>query len=182
MTNPTNPTTGPGGDPTRHPDLLRWLGERQADHDAGAPGLEAAAPVAYTDAFLNRLETLIKRAYDEGDGEFTKLTAHRQDPLVQAALWYLGETIRRRKGWVWKYLPDPNFGLQPFYAAEPSSALDHPCVGPADAPAESEHHWYPLNMLRRTLICVDDVDNEIDESLVGMVEGWYEEDEEDDEE
>ncbi|MEX0172810.1 hypothetical protein [Streptomyces sp. LMG1-1-1.1] len=165
-------------DSTRHPDLLAWLTERQASFERWAREAGGVDRFDFSDASLDVLEDLVKASFAESE----EITAQRRSPFIQGAVWYIGETLRRRReGWVWKFEPDVAFGLLPaFYPTVPDPAyLDTPCVGAPDAkPGE---HWYPLNTLRRLLATEDEFDNPIDERLVGMVEGWYDEDEGDEE-
>ncbi|MFF9911637.1 hypothetical protein [Streptomyces sp. NPDC013457] len=172
-------TTPPSDyDSTRHPDLLVWLTERQDAFESWAQEAGGVDRFDFSDASLDALEDLVEERFAESE----EVTAERRSPFVQGAVWYIGETLRRRReGWVWKFEPDVTFGLLPaFYPAVPDPAyLDTPCVGAPDAkPGE---HWYPLNTLRRLLATEDEFDNPIDERLVGMIEGWYDEDDEDDE-
>ncbi|GAA3085736.1 hypothetical protein GCM10017562_64680 [Streptomyces roseofulvus] len=172
-------TPHPGYDSTRHPDLLAWLAERQvAFGDWAREAGGDADRFDFSDASLDALEERVRETFAAPE----EITARRRSPFVQGAVWYIGETLRRRReGWVWKFEPDVDFGLLPaFYPAVPDPAyLDTPCVG---APgAEPGEHWYPLNTLRRLLVTEDEFDNPVDEGLVGMIEGWYEEEEEEDE-
>ncbi|MFE7410856.1 hypothetical protein [Streptomyces laurentii] len=50
---------------------------------------------------------------------------------------------------------------------------------PAAGPGE---HWYPLNTLRRLVAEDDEMGEPVDERLVGMIEGWYDEEAEEKEE
>ncbi|MFE3326977.1 hypothetical protein [Streptomyces sp. NPDC059176] len=170
-------TTPPSDyDSTRHPDLLVWLADRQAAFGRWAREAGGVHRFDFSDASLDALEGLVKEKFAESE----EITAQRRSLFIQGAVWYIGETLRRRReGWVWKFEPDVTFGLLPaFYPAVPDPAyLDTPCVGPPDAkPGED---WYPLNTLRRLLATEDEFDNPIDERLVGMIEGWHEEEDDD---
>ncbi|MEI5136015.1 hypothetical protein RB199_32165 [Streptomyces libani] len=163
-------------DSTRHPDLLAWLTERQTGFEHWAHEAGGVTLFDFSNASLDALEDLVREAYTKTD----EITQQRRTPFIQGAVWYIGEVLCRRKGWVWKFEPDFNTGeVPPFYGeAEAPGLLDTPCVGAPEAgPGE---HWYPLNTLRRLLAEDDELGNPIDERLVGMVEvGWY--DDEDDE-
>ncbi|WP_432142502.1 hypothetical protein [Streptomyces sp. bgisy084] len=168
-------------DSTRHPDLLAWLTERQTGFGRWAHEAGGVALFDYSNASLDALEDLVREAYTETE----EITQQRRSLFVQGAVWYLGEVLCRRKGWVWKFEPDFDTGeVPPFYGeTEAPGLLDAPCVGaPGAGPGE---HWYPLNALRRLFTEDDEVGNPVDERLVGMVEGWYDdegdEDDEDDE-
>ncbi|MFE6101214.1 hypothetical protein ACFVQ4_14720 [Streptomyces laurentii] len=43
---------------------------------------------------------------------------------------------------------------------------------PGAGPGE---HWYPLNTLRRLVAEDDEMGEPVDERLIGMIEGWYDE-------
>ncbi|MGY5137647.1 hypothetical protein ACWGJW_35600 [Streptomyces nigrescens] len=165
-------------DSTRHPDLLAWLTERQTGFEHWAHEAGGVTLFDFSNASLDALEDLVREAYTKTD----EITQQRRTPFIQGGVWYIGEVLCRRKGWVWKFEPDFNTGeVPPFYGeAEAPGLLDTPCVGAPEAgPGE---HWYPLNTLRRLLAEDDELGNPIDERLVGMVEGWYDdEDDEDDE-
>ncbi|MFF8603178.1 hypothetical protein ACF065_32635 [Streptomyces sp. NPDC015232] len=172
-------TTPPAGyDATRHPDLLVWLAERRDAFESWARDAGGVDRFDFSDASLDALEELVRGRFAAPE----EITAQRRSPFVQGAVWYIGETLcRRRAGWVWSFEPDVGFGLLPaFYPAVPDPALlDTPCVG---APgAEPGEHWYPLNTLRRLLVAEDEFGDPVDERLVGMVEGWYDEEDDEDE-
>ncbi|MFI9810250.1 hypothetical protein ACIHEJ_39225 [Streptomyces sp. NPDC052301] len=163
-------------DPTRNPDLLAWLTERQAGFERWAEEAGGSSRFDFSPASLDGLEELIREGFETPED----VTEQRRTPFLQGAVWYLGELFCRHRGMVWKYEPDFDTGrLAPFFAAEePVGVLDTPCVGlPGARPGEN---WFPLNMIRRLLIDEDEVGNPVDERLLGMLEGWY--DDEDDEE
>ncbi|MDT9692753.1 hypothetical protein Q5762_31400 [Streptomyces sp. P9(2023)] len=175
-------TTPPADyDPTRHPDLLAWLTERQAAFEPWAHEAGGVDLFDFSDASLEALGNLIREAF----AEMEEVTAQRRTPFVQGAVWYIGETLCRRRGWVWKYQPDINFGqLAPFYGEVENRGLsDTPSVGAPGRDADPEEDLYPLNIVRRVVSPEDILGDPVDECLVGMVEGWYDdEDEEDGEE
>ncbi|AJT69913.2 hypothetical protein T261_8320 [Streptomyces lydicus] len=162
-------------DSTRHPDLLAWLTERQAGFERWAHETGGDTLFGFSNASLDALENLIKAEYSEME----EITAQRGTPFIQGAVWYVGEAARRRNdGWVWKFEPDMNSGeLAAFFPpVEHGGLMDHPCLGAPDAgPGE---HWFPLNTLRRVIDPEDILGDPVDECLVGMIEGWYDEDDE----
>ncbi|BAU84911.1 hypothetical protein SLA_4022 [Streptomyces laurentii] len=158
-------------DATRHPGLLAWLDDRRTDFTRWAHEAAGAHPFDHSDASLDALEDLVRATY-AGPEEITR---QRRTPFVQGAVWYIGDVLCRRKGWVWTFEPDFDTGeLPPFYGeTEAPGLLDTPCVGaPGAGPGE---HWYPLNTLRRLVAEDDEMGEPIDERLVGMIEGWYDE-------
>lgn len=169
-------------DPTRHPDLLRWLGERQGAHGRWAEQTSHADVLDFTPASLGVLDGLVR----ETAHSMEEITARRMTPFVQGAIWYVGEVFCRHQAMAWKYIPDIVSGeLEPFFgAAGETSALDHPCVGVPDDP---ESYLYPLNMLRRILLTEDEVGDPVEETLLSIFanpfdEDFDEDDEDDDEE
>ncbi|MFD8588323.1 hypothetical protein ACFV1B_02005 [Streptomyces sp. NPDC059637] len=170
------PEPGETYDPTRHPDLLRWLGERQDAHERWAEQTSFADVLDFTPASLGVLDNLIR----ETANSMEEVTDRRMTPFIQGAIWYMGEMFCRHQKMVWKYIPDIVSGeLEPFFnAAGETSALDHPCVG---APDDPESHLYPLNMLRRILITEDSVGNPVEETLSTIFANPFAEDDEDDE-
>ncbi|MFP8944210.1 hypothetical protein ACLIYM_22605 [Streptomyces fenghuangensis] len=170
--------TGPDEtyDPTRHPDLLRWIAERRDAHERWAAQTSFADALDFTPASLGILDHLVR----ETANSMEELTDRRMTPFVQGAIWYVGEVFRRHREMVWKYIPDIVSGeLEPFFgAAGETSALDHPCVG---APGDPESYLYPLNMLRRILLTEDEVGNPVEETLPSIFADPFDEDDEDDE-
>ncbi|MFI5523740.1 hypothetical protein [Streptomyces platensis] len=163
-------------DSTRHPDLLTWLTERQTGFERWAHEAGGVTRFDFSHASLDALEDLVRKTYTMTE----EITQQRRTLFIQGAVWYIGEALCRRNGWIWKFEPDVNTGeVPPFYGeTEAPGLLDTPCVGAPEAgPGE---HWYPLNTLRRLLAEDDEMGNPIDERLVGMVEGWYDEDEDED--
>ncbi|MGW2633590.1 hypothetical protein ACWC2K_30265 [Streptomyces chattanoogensis] len=163
-------------DSTRHPDLVAWLTERQASFERWAHEAGGLDLFDFSNDSLDALEDRIRETF----GEPEEITPHRRTPFIQGAVWYIGEVLCRRRGWVWQFVPDVEFGERPpFYGDTPHPVLlDTPCVGAPDA--EPGEHWYPLNTLRRLLAEDDEFGDPVDERLVGIVEGEYDED--DDEE
>jgi hypothetical protein len=169
-------------DPTRHPDLLRWLAERRDAHERWAEQTSSADALDFTPASLGILDRLVREAANSME----EITDQRMTPFVQGAVWYVGEVFCRHRKMVWKYIPDLVSGtLEPFFgAAGETSALDHPCVG---APEDPESYLYPLNMLRRILLTEDEVGNPVEETLLSIyadpfADPYDEDDEDDDEE
>ncbi|WP_406865117.1 hypothetical protein ABZO31_33570 [Streptomyces sp. HUAS MG47] len=160
-------------DPTRHPDLLAWLAERQSGHDhwVGQAGL--AGRLDFTPESLGALDERVR----ETAQDMEQLTEQRLSPFVQGAVWYVGEVFCRHRQMVWKYTPDVDTGeLPPFFApAGGDGALDHPCVGPKDEGWEGD--LYPLNMLRRILVDEDEIGTPIEDTLTSLFENPYAEDE-----
>ncbi|URN17368.1 MULTISPECIES: hypothetical protein [Streptomyces] len=154
--------TGPDEtyDPTRHPDLLGWLGERRDAHEEWAGRTGFADALDFTPASLGIVDRLVRAAASSME----EITDRRMTPFVQGAVWYVGEVFRRHRRMVWKYVPDIVSGeLEPFFgAAGETSALDHPCVG---APDDPESRLYPLNMLRRILLTEDELGDPVEETL-----------------
>lgn len=161
--------------PTRHPDLLRWRGERQDAHERWAEETSFAGLLDFTPASLGTLDDLIR----ETANSMEEVTDQRMTPFIQGAIWYVGEVFCRHQKMVWKYIPDIVSGeLEPFFnAAGETSALDHPCVG---APDDPESYLYPLNMLRRILLTEDEVGNPVEETLLSIFAHPFDEDDEDD--
>ncbi|NIJ10862.1 hypothetical protein FHU38_001206 [Saccharomonospora amisosensis] len=164
-------------DPTRHPDLLRWIGERQHDHERWAEQTSYAGVLDFTPASLGIVDDLIR----EFANSMEELTDQRMTAFIQGAIWYVGEVFRRHRKMVWKYIPDIVSGeLEPFFdAAGETSALDHPCVG---APDDPESYLYPLNVLRRILLTQDEVGNPVEETLSSIFDQPFDDDEDDGEE
>ncbi|EHR52451.1 hypothetical protein SacmaDRAFT_4263 [Saccharomonospora marina XMU15] len=162
---------------TRHPDLLRWLGERQDAHERWAEQTSFASALDFTPASLGIVDELIR----ESANSMEELTDQRMTPFIQGAIWYVGEVLCRHRKMVWKYIPDIVSGeLEPFFdAAGETSALDHPCVG---APDDPESYLYPLNMLRRILLTEDEVGNPVEETLSSIFANPFEDAEDDGEE
>ncbi|MFG2332714.1 hypothetical protein ACGFMM_24210 [Streptomyces sp. NPDC048604] len=160
-------------DPTRHPDLLAWLAERQAGFTPWAEATGVAGRFDFTPESLEVLDALVRETADDMD----QITDQRLSPFVQGAVWYVGEVFCRHKQMVWKYTPDVDSGeLPPFLDPSGSGgALDHPCVAPKDAGWEGD--LYPLNMLRRILIDEDELGTPIEETLTSIFENPYAEDE-----
>ncbi|MFF6780454.1 hypothetical protein [Streptomyces sp. NPDC012510] len=163
-------------DPTRHPDLLAWLAEREGAHAAWAAQTSFAGVLDFSPASLATVDDLIR----ESANSMEEITDRRMTPFVQGAIWYVGEVFRRHKGMVWKYIPDLVSGqLEPFFnAGAETSALDHPCVG---APGDPDSYVYPLNALRRILLTEDEVGNKVDDSLLSIFADPFDEGDEDDE-
>lgn len=159
-------------DPTRHPGLLRWMGERREAHERWAEQTSFADALDFTPASLETLDSLVRNIANSME----EVTDQRMTPFVQGAIWYVGEVFCRHRKLVWKYIPDLVSGeLEPFFgAAEETSALDHPCVG---APADPESYLYPLNMLRRILLTEDEVGNPVEETLSTIFASPFDEDE-----
>ncbi|MGY0060990.1 hypothetical protein ACWY4P_31355 [Streptomyces sp. LZ34] len=158
-----------GTDPTRHPELLTWLAERQAAFPSWAQSNGPADRFDFTPASLDVLEILLKETFDT-DAE---LAARRREPFVQGAVWYLGEAICRTRGTVWKYEPDIDTRTTPplFDPADRPGVLDTPCVSlSTDGP---EKGLYPLNVLRRVLMDRDELGNPVDERLADAMEDDY---------
>ncbi|MYT33701.1 MULTISPECIES: hypothetical protein [unclassified Streptomyces] len=158
-------------DPTRHPELLAWLSERQQAftqwaQQAGVDRLD------FSPGSLNVLEELLRESFASDE----EIRAQRLEPFVQGAVWYLGEVVCRAKGMVWKYERDvdaPDTATMPplFGPSAPTGVLDTPCVSFAeDGP---ERGLYPLNVLCRTLITEDELGEPVDERLVDALADDY---------
>ncbi|MGO4747340.1 hypothetical protein AB4212_01630 [Streptomyces sp. 2MCAF27] len=162
-------------DPTRHPDLLRWMGERRDSHEGWAEQTSFAGGLDFTPASLGILDGLVR----DTANSMEEVTDQRMTPFIQGAIWYVGEVFCRHQKMVWKYIPDIVSGeLEPFFnAAGQTSALDHPCVG---APGDPESYLYPLNILRRILLTEDEVGNPVEETLSSIFANPFDEDDEDD--
>jgi hypothetical protein len=158
-------------DQTRHPDLLRWMGERLDAHERWAEQTSFAGVLDFTPASLGVLDDLIRATANSME----EVTDQRMTPFVQGAIWYVGEVFCRHQKMVWKYIPDIVSGeLEPFLnAAGDTSALDHPCVG---VPDDLESYLYPLNMLRRILLTEDEVGNPVEETLSSIFADPFDED------
>ncbi|MGW2742289.1 hypothetical protein [Streptomyces sp. NPDC001450] len=168
-------------DPQRHPELLVWLAERQAAFEHWARTDGGAQRWDFGPDSLELLEELVRGrfatledVYDARRGEF-----------VQGAVWYLGETVRRARGLVWKYEPMILDETAPaprlFAPVYQNGTIDTPCVSPADA--DETAGQYPLNMLCRLLMEHDEIDAPLDYHLAEALEDPDEDDEdgEDDE-
>lgn len=160
-------------DPTRHPDLLAWLAEREGAHAAWAAQTSFADVLDFSPASLAILDDPIR----ETANSMEEITDRRMTPFVQGAIWYVGEVFCRHKGMVWKYIPDLVSGqLEPFFnAGAETSALDHPCVG---APGDPDSYVYPVNAIRRILLTEDEVGNKVDDSLPSIFADPFGEDDE----
>ncbi|MCQ0025061.1 hypothetical protein M4914_20400 [Streptomyces somaliensis DSM 40738] len=161
-------------DPTRHPDLLRWLDERREAHERWAEQTPFADALDFTPASLGILDELVR----ETANTMEEITDRRMTPFFQGAIWYVGEVFCRHRKMVWKYIPDIVSGeLEPFFgAAGETSALDHPCVG---APDDPESYLYPLNMLRRIVLTEDELGDPVEETLPSIFADPFDEDDED---
>ncbi|MEU1281583.1 hypothetical protein [Streptomyces sp. NPDC005805] len=164
-------------DPTRHPDLLRWLDERRDAHEGWAAGTSSAGALDFTPASLAVVDDLVR----ERANTMEEVTDQRMTPFVQGALWYVGEVFRRHRTMVWKYIPDLVSGeLEPFFgAAGQISALDHPCVG---VPGDPDSYLYPLNMLRGILLTEDEAGAPVERTLSSIFVDPFDEGEDDEDE
>ncbi|ELS51006.1 hypothetical protein STVIR_8008 [Streptomyces viridochromogenes Tue57] len=160
-------------DPTRHPDLLAWLAEREGAHAAWAAQTSFAGVLDFSPASLAIPDDLIR----ETAHSMEEITDRRMTPFVQGAIWYVGEVFCRHKGMVWMYIPDIVTGeLEPFFnSARKVAALDHPCVG---TPGDPDSYMYPLNALRRILLTEDEVGNKVADSLPSIFADPFGEDDE----
>jgi len=165
-------------DPTRHPDLLAWLTERQEAFDAWAGQTGAAGRLDFGAGSLDVLEVRLRETF-ASDAE---VRARRLDPFVQGAVWYLGEVICRVRGTVWKYERDVDLAADVpmprlFGPEAPAAVLDTPCVAlPEDGP---DRALYPLNLLCRSLITQDELGEPVEDHLRDALAEDYLDDEDD---
>jgi hypothetical protein len=174
MSDDVNPTEHP----TRHPELMAWLLERQNTFPSWADQAGGAALFDFTPASLDVLDTLIRETASGLD----QLTEQRRTPFVQGAVWYVGEMMCRTHGMVWRYTPEPldEGGYPPLFDPADTPALDTPSVAFPDAGPDEA--FYPLNILCRILEDEDSSGMPIDERLVDVLDPAYLKDDEDDDE
>ncbi|UUU22255.1 hypothetical protein [Streptomyces sp. DSM 40750] len=160
-------SAGGGTDPQSHPQLLTWLEARQERfgtwvRDVGGPEVWDGSAES-----LEALEQLVRRHYDD---QYHVLGA-RMDPLLQGAAWYLGEVLRREKGWVWKYQPFAvGGGVLPslFGGADRVGVIDDPCVAAPDA--HEDDALYPMRALGELLMTKDDQGEPVDFHLADLLD------------
>ncbi|MFF5015559.1 hypothetical protein [Streptomyces sp. NPDC001165] len=155
-------------DPQRHPELLVWLAERQAAFEHWARTNGGAERWDFGPASLEPLEELVRERF----GTLEDVFGVRRGEFVQGAVWYLGETVRRARGLVWKYEPMILDETAPaprlFAPVHQNGTVDTPCVSPAGA--DESAGQYPLNMLSRLLMKHDEIGTPLEYHLVEALE------------
>ncbi|MFG2845595.1 hypothetical protein ACGF12_20805 [Kitasatospora sp. NPDC048296] len=88
-----------------NPRLAGWLAAQRQGFPAWAE--RGGGGWDFTPATFDRLEAFIRSRFDSWD----EVRAARGTPLLEVAAWYLGETLIRRCGVMWRctpVLPEPN--------------------------------------------------------------------------
>ncbi|MFF6802095.1 hypothetical protein [Streptomyces sp. NPDC012616] len=157
-----------------HPELLRWLGVRAREFarwtDEAGPAADGGRHWDFSPASLDLLETVLRERFDDSAG----LLGAKSGALVQGAVWYLGEVVRRaRDGVVWQYRPRTRFdeplGTAMFHAAD-EIYLDTPRVAqPGLREGGSAHPMAALNLLFRE---TDELDNPIEPRLADVLDDF----------
>jgi hypothetical protein len=158
-------TDGAGG--SGDPQLVAWLEAQQARF--GTWARESGTPDVWDGSAesLEALEQLVLRHYDDQQ----HVLRARMDPLLQGAAWYLGEVLRREKGWVWKYQPfAADGGDLPslFGGADRVGVIDDPCVAAVDA--DEDDALYPVRALGELLMSEDEVGKPVDFHLADLLD------------
>ncbi|MGW9119563.1 hypothetical protein ACWGRV_23530 [Streptomyces sp. NPDC055663] len=167
--------TDHGVDPQTRPDLAAWLTERAQSFGHWAEATRTPGAWDFSPQSLDTLEDLIRSRYDSG----AKSLAARRDAFLQGACWYIGEVVCRARGAVWKFEPFAVKGAELpslFGEADPSGAIDDPCVGvPGEDTDEAIH---PMGAVHGLFSTEDELGNLIEQHLSDVLGDFDEDDEE----
>ncbi|MFI6727242.1 hypothetical protein [Streptomyces atratus] len=167
--------TDHGVDPQTHLDLPVWLTERAQSFEHWAEATSTPETWDFSPQSLDALEDLIRSQYDS-DAE--TLTV-RRDAFLQGACWYIGEVVCRTQGAVWKFEPFAAKGAELpslFGEADPSGAIDDPCVGMPGG--DTEEAIYPMGAVHGLFSTEDELGNPIAQHLSDVLGDCDEDDEE----